>query len=78
MLGLKIALFLKKIKLYSFLKMELKTKFLAFLLLISSFTYAQSVLVSGLVVDYGGNPLPGVTVLIEGTNRGASTTFEGT
>ncbi len=58
--------------------MELKTKFLAFLLLISSFTYAQSVLVSGLVVDDGGNPLPGVTVLIEGTNRGASTTFEGT
>ena len=31
-----------------------------------------------MVVDEGGNPLPGVTVLIEGTNRGASTTFEGT
>ena len=44
----------------------------------SSFSYSQSILVSGIVVDEGGNPLPGVTVLIEGTNRGTSTTFEGT
>ena len=51
---------------------------LIFMLLFSSITYSQSILVSGIVVDEGGNPLPGVTVLIEGTNRGASTTFEGT
>ena len=43
-----------------------------------SFSYSQSILVSGLVVDEGGNPLPGVTVLIEGTTRGTTTTFEGT
>ena len=48
------------------------------MLLLSSIIYSQSILVSGIVVDEGGNPLPGVTVLIEGTNRGASTTFEGT
>ena len=58
--------------------MKLRAKLLALLLFVSIFNYAQSILVSGLVVDEGGNPLPGVTVLIEGTNRGASTTFEGT
>jgi hypothetical protein len=58
--------------------MKLRAKLLALLLFVASFNYAQSILVSGLVVDEGGNPLPGVTVLIEGTNRGASTTFEGT
>ena len=51
---------------------------LVYMLLLSSIIYSQSILVSGIVVDEGGNPLPGVTVLIEGTNRGASTTFEGT
>ena len=58
--------------------MKLRAKLLALLLFVTSFNYAQSILVSGLVVDEGGNPLPGVTVLIEGTNRGASTSFEGT
>ena len=48
------------------------------MLVFSSFLYSQSILVSGIVVDEGGNPLPGVTVLVEGTNRGTSTTFEGT
>ena len=46
--------------------------------IISLISNAQSILVSGKVVDEGGVPLPGVTVLVEGTNRGASTTFEGT
>ena len=46
--------------------------------IISLNSNAQSILVSGKVVDEGGVPLPGVTVLVEGTNRGASTTFEGT
>ena len=49
-----------------------------FMFLFLSFSYSQSILVSGLVVDEGGNPLPGVTVLIEGTNKGTTTTFEGT
>ena len=58
--------------------MKPRNLLLSFLLLISSYSYAQSILISGVVVDEGGTPLPGVTVLIEGTNRGASTTFEGT
>ena len=48
------------------------------MLMFSTCLFSQSILVSGIVVDEGGNPLPGVTVLIEGTNRGTSTTFEGT
>ena len=56
-----------------------KENVLIFLLSIFSINFfSQSTLVSGQVVDEGGNPLPGVTVLVEGTNRGTSTTFEGT
>ena len=58
--------------------MNFRNILLVFMLVFSSFLYSQSILVSGIVVDEGGNPLPGVTVLIEGTNRGTSTTFEGT
>ena len=75
---LKIVLFLLKIKLNRFLKMNFRNILLVFILVFSSSLYSQSILVSGIVVDEGGNPLPGVTVLIEGTNRGTSTTFEGT
>ena len=56
-----------------------KENVLVFLLSIFSINFfSQSTLVSGQVVDEGGNPLPGVTVLVEGTDRGTSTTFEGT
>ena len=56
----------------------LRNSLVVILLFFSSIIYSQSILVSGIVVDEGGNPLPGVTVLIEGTNRGTSSTFEGT
>ena len=58
--------------------MNFRDILIVFMLMISSSIYSQSILVSGIVVDEGGNPLPGVTVLIEGTDRGTSTTFEGT
>ena len=56
----------------------LRNSLVVITLFFSSIIYSQSILVSGIVVDEGGNPLPGVTVLIEGTNRGTSSTFEGT
>ena len=56
----------------------LRNSLVVMTLFFSSIIYSQSILVSGIVVDEGGNPLPGVTVLIEGTNRGTSSTFEGT
>ena len=58
--------------------MNFRDILIVFMLVISSSIYSQSILISGIVVDEGGNPLPGVTVLIEGTDRGTSTTFEGT
>ena len=58
--------------------MDFRNILLVLMLMFSSFLYSQSILISGTVVDEGGNPLPGVTVLIEGTNKGTSTTFEGT
>lgn len=39
-------------------------------------TYAQTNTISGIVSDNSG-PLPGVTVLIKGTNKGAETDFDG-
>ena len=53
--------------------MNFKDILLVLMLMFSSFLYSQSILISGIVVDEGGNPLPGVTVLIEGTNKGTST-----
>ena len=58
--------------------MSFRNILLVLMLMLSTSLFSQSILVSGIVVDEGGNPLPGVTVLIEGTNRGTSTTFEGT
>ncbi len=39
--------------------------------------YAQSYQVTGKVTDSDNQPLPGVSVLIEGTSRGTSTDFNG-
>lgn len=39
--------------------------------------YAQSYQVSGTVTDADNQPLPGVTVTIEGTSRGTTTDFDG-
>ena len=57
-------------------KINLK-KGLLFIILFSNIIYAQSILVTGKVVDKQGQPLPGVTIQIEGTSSGTSTTFEG-
>ena len=58
--------------------MNFRNILLVLMLMLSTSLFSQSILVSGIVIDEGGNPLPGVTVLIEGTNKGTSTTFEGT
>ena len=52
-----------------------------FLSLIGMFTLsvglAQQKSVSGTILDETGGPLPGATVLVEGTNRGVTTDFDG-
>ncbi len=47
------------------------------ILLLSFFTYAQSILVKGLVTDEGGNPMAGVNVVIQGTTNGIITDTDG-
>jgi len=58
----------------------MKTKFNGILALLLAFmvqmTFAQERTISGTVSDESG-PLPGVTVLVEGTNRGTETNFDG-
>ena len=45
-------------------------------LLIAPFTWAQNN-VTGTVNDETGAPLPGATVIVEGTSRGVATDFDG-
>ncbi len=59
---------------------QMKTKFSGFLTLLLAFlvqiTFAQEKTVSGTVSDDSG-PLPGVSVIIKGTIRGAESDFDG-
>ena len=59
----------------------MKTKFSGILTLIIAlivqFSFAQERTVSGTVSDNNGLPLPGATVLIQGTTTGTSTDFDG-
>ena len=54
-----------------------KQFFLAILSLFTMAIYAQSYQVSGTVTDSDNQPLPGVSVTIEGTTRGTTTDFDG-
>ena len=48
---------------------NMKKAFLVVLMLSSSLIYAQNS-ISGSVSDESGNPIPGATVVVEGTNMG--------
>lgn len=47
------------------------------ILLISSFVFAQEKTITGIVSDASG-PIPGANVVVQGTNRGTQTNFDGT
>ena len=59
----------------------MRTKFSGILTLILAFfvqfTFAQEKAISGTVVDENNMPLPGATVIIQGTTTGTSTDFDG-
>ena len=60
----------------------MKTKFSGILTLLLAFvvvqmTFAQERTVSGTVSDNNSLPLPGATVVIQGTSTGTSTDFDG-
>ncbi|MFC5044207.1 SusC/RagA family TonB-linked outer membrane protein [Aquimarina hainanensis] len=59
----------------------MRTKFSGILTLLLAFvvqlTFAQEKTVTGTVTDNSGLPLPGVNILIKGTNNGTQTDFDG-
>ncbi len=57
---------------------KLTALFMFFMLAISTQVFAQEGMISGTVTDVsGGEPLPGVNVVVEGTTRGVVTDFDG-
>lgn len=48
-----------------------------FLVTLSFFSYSQTAIIKGEVVDNLGNYLPGVSILVEGTRNGTQTDFDG-
>ena len=59
----------------------MKLKYNGFLVLlivlVAQITFAQERVVSGVVSDNAGLPLPGVSVLVKGTKNGTQTDFDG-
>ncbi|WP_405604011.1 SusC/RagA family TonB-linked outer membrane protein [Polaribacter sp. Asnod1-A03] len=56
---------------------KIKVTLLVFFTTSFSVLFSQNITVKGTVVDKTDNPLPGVTILIKGTNKGTSTDFNG-
>ncbi|WP_299669162.1 SusC/RagA family TonB-linked outer membrane protein [uncultured Polaribacter sp.] len=56
---------------------KIKVTLLVFFTTSFSVLFSQNITVKGSVVDEIGSPLPGVTILIKGTNKGTSTDFNG-
>lgn len=54
-----------------------KTLFTICLLMIAGLSQAQNIEVSGVVLDETGEPLPGVSILVKGTQRGATSGING-
>ena len=54
----------------------MKKAFLVVLMLLSGFAYSQDS-ISGSVTDAGDNPIPGASIVVQGTNRGVVTDFDG-
>lgn len=55
----------------------MKHKLLLLVVLLTSFLYAQGIEVTGVVSDSNGEPIIGVTVLVQGTQDGTITDFDG-
>ena len=66
-----------EIQLYILMKYRFTSLFVSVFLLVSTQTQAQQKTVSGTVRDENGQPLIGVNIIVMGTDRGASTDFDG-
>ncbi|MBP4137722.1 SusC/RagA family TonB-linked outer membrane protein [Flavobacterium geliluteum] len=59
------------------MKLKFNGFLVLFLVLVTQLTFAQERVVSGIVSDNTGLPLPGVSVLVKGTKTGTQTDFDG-
>ncbi|KDN55376.1 SusC/RagA family TonB-linked outer membrane protein [Flavobacterium seoulense] len=59
------------------MKVKIKKLLLLAIVIITQFSYAQERAVTGIVSDNAGLPLPGVSVLIKGTQSSTQTDFDG-
>ncbi len=59
------------------MKLKFNGFLVLFIVLVAQITFAQDRVVSGVVSDNAGLPLPGVSVLVKGTQSGAQTDFDG-
>lgn len=50
---------------------------IAFVVMIGQFAYSQNITISGVVSDEGGVPLPGASIVVNGTSNGTQTDFDG-
>lgn len=57
--------------------MKFKLAIITLVMICTQNIISQTKTVTGVVTDNLGNPLPGVTVLVEGVSKGASTDFDG-
>jgi hypothetical protein len=65
------------IKKYSKMKLKFNGIIVLFVVLLAQLTFAQERAVTGVVSDNAGMPIPGVSVLVKGTNSGTQTDFDG-
>jgi TonB-linked SusC/RagA family outer membrane protein len=59
------------------MKLKFNGFLVLFLVLVAQITFAQERVVSGVVSDNTGLPLPGVSVLVKGTKKGTQSDFDG-
>ncbi|SHG49518.1 TonB-linked outer membrane protein, SusC/RagA family [Flavobacterium fluvii] len=59
------------------MKLKFNGFLVLFIVLVAQITFAQERVVSGVVSDNAGLPLPGVSVLVKGTQNGTQTDFDG-
>ncbi|KJD31840.1 membrane protein [Tamlana sedimentorum] len=59
------------------MKLKLKGFVMLFMVLAVQFSFAQEKQIIGSVLDASGMPLPGVTIIVEGTSKGVTSNFDG-
>ena len=59
------------------MKINYKVVYLAVFLLSSLTNFAQQRTISGVVTDSDNLPIPGVNIIVQGTNRGTLSDFDG-